>query len=103
MHGCKFVQQYIRSACLGILLLLNTHISCKIIMGFALSLLYTVQKIYSTSSTLPFKNLIKHLSFHILLKTFILLQSPDYAMIIRRNRLHPRLVCLSMNNLSDNI
>jgi len=65
-------------------------------MGFVLSLLYTVQKIYPTSSTLPFKNLIKHLSFHILLKTlYFAAKSPDYATIIRRNTLHSILVCLS--------
>lgn len=72
-------------------------------MGFVLSLLYTVQKIYPTSSTLPFKNLIKHLPFHILLKILdFAAKSPDYTMIIRRNRMHLRLVYL-INNLSVNI
>lgn len=62
-------------------------------MGFVLNLLNTVKKMHSTSSTLPLKNLIKHLSFHILLKIlYFTAKSPYYALIIRINRLHLRLV-----------
>lgn len=38
--GVNLCSSYIRNVCVGILLLLNTHISCKLITGFVLSFVH---------------------------------------------------------------